>query len=543
MTGGRRSRRAPSLPGDRDVTGALDAMTADELRAFVSDVLDRLDDEPRSALVDALIARAARGTSGWRPPGPPRRIVDEVVRFVAAARRAGYGNPAEVDSYLRQGTTAFLAGGHAIARAIFEAILPPIADAEIDLGQHELVDEVLTVDGHQCAAQYVSSVYLTTPLEDRAAALYEAMDAVQGFASLWEPLEQIERVAPGPLAQLDVFLPRWVTYLEGQPPSEEKWGGGRDRWLREAVLRLEGVAGLERIARKTRKPEALRAWCDALVQRGDWGEALRAYDDAAQLVGKSHWRGEFLDGVALAAQELGRRDAAERLQAAWLGAPSVVRLLRWLGAGTSAAAALATRAHEAIGRCPSRAGRQVGLLSVLTGDVPAAATLLAKAPGLGWSSEDHPGHVLFPAFAGLLAGGVRTTLAAELFRSLDEAPREPSDMDWEDGDEGRPTLRTPSVAELIRAARPAAGIDAKGRKAMLEAMRAAAAKRVDGIVGNKRRAHYRHAATLLACCVEVAPAVGESQGVREWADEVRKTYSRFYAFQEECRRVLALIAT
>ena len=37
---------------------------------------------------------------------------------------------------------------------MFEALLPPIAVGEIDLGQHELVDEVLTVDTHACVAQY-----------------------------------------------------------------------------------------------------------------------------------------------------------------------------------------------------------------------------------------------------------------------------------------------------------------------------------------------------------------------------------------------------
>jgi hypothetical protein len=35
----------------------------------------------------------------------------------------------------------------------------------------------------------------------------------------------------------------------------------------------------------------------------------------------------------------------------------------------------------------------------------AAAKLLAEAPGLGCSSADHPGHLLFPLFCTLLGGG------------------------------------------------------------------------------------------------------------------------------------------
>lgn len=49
---------------------------------------------------------------------------------------------------------------------------------------------------------------------------------------------------------------------------------------------------------------------------------------------------------------------------------------------------------------------QLGLLRLLAGDIRAAADLLSQAPGLGWSSEEHPGHVLFPSFALLLVSRV-----------------------------------------------------------------------------------------------------------------------------------------
>ncbi len=192
-------------------------------------------------------------------------------------------------------------------------------------------------------------------------------------------------------------------------------------------------------------------------------------------------------------------------------------------------------------RCPAKAGRQLGLLHVLTGDVHAAAKLLAKAPGLGWSSEDHPGHTLFPAFAGLLGEGTRATLSAKLFASLQESPHDPWDIDWDNGDEKEPRLSTPSIAEIIRRVPPA--VDSEGREAVLEAMRAAATRRVEGILGNKRRQHYSHAALLLACCLELAPGVGKQTAVVEWVNGVRKTYARFHAFQEECKRALASISS
>jgi hypothetical protein len=183
------------------------------------------------------------------------------------------------------------------------------------------------------------------------------------------------------------------------------------------------------------------------------------------------------------------------------------------------------------------------LLHFVTGNIHAAAKLLANAPGLGWSSEDHPGHLLFPAFAGLLAERTKTGLGAELLASLEEPLDDPWDADWGDGDKGVPKLSVPSVAEIIARARPALSMDAEGREAMLEAMRTAATKRIEGILGNKRRAHYGHAALLLACCMELAPRVGKQIAVAEWVQSVRKKYSRFAAFQDECERALACISS
>jgi len=541
MTYGRRIMRGMPVPDDPDLVSALDAMSAEDLRAFVRDALERLDDELRAGLQDRLIARAAQGSSGWRPSIPPSGLVEEAKGFAESACRVGHAEPRDVDHYLRCGSKAFLAGDYPAARQVFAAFLPPIADGEIYLGQHEMVDEVLTASEHECAAQYVVNVYITTPLASRAGAVLEAIGAVRGIASFWSPLEQMERVAIGLLPELDAFLPAWVEHLERQPVPESEWVDDRGRWLREAVLRLEGVAGLERVARETERPEAVHAWCEALVERRQWAEALRAYDDAAKMVRTSRWRGGLLDGAALAAEQLGRRDAIKRLQAAWLGAPSLVRLLRWLGAGAPAASTVSKRAKQALERCPTKSGRQLGLLHLLAGNVREAAKLLAKAPGLGWSSDEHPGHILFPAFAGMLGNGTEAGPSATLLAGLREPVRDP--LDWDFGDGRRPRLATPAVADLIAVAGPGAKLDSKSRTAMLDAMQSAATKRVEGILGNKRRRHYGHAASLVSCCVELAPAVGKQKPMASWLESLRREHSRFYAFREELQAALASVSS
>jgi hypothetical protein len=511
-------------------------MTAPELRSFVRTVFDRLDGDQRTAFTDLLLTRATKGDVGWKPSRPSARVIDEVCAFADAARRVAYADPDEVSDYLRQGARAFLAGDHSTARAVFEALLLPVAQGDIDLGQHEMVEEVLAIDVLVTGAQYVTSVYTTTPLVGRANAVYSAITHVEGVASLSNPIADMEGVSAGALPDLRSFLPRWVKRLERVRPAKDDWDAPPERWLREAVFRMEGVDGLERLARKTKRPYACLAWCEALSETRDWPAALRAYDDAAKLAGKSPWRGELLDGAALAAQQLERSDVAARLEAAWVGAPSMARLLRWLMAPGTQSLALVIKARRALKRCPKTDGRQLGLLRIVTGDLDGAAQLLADAPGLGWSSADHPGHVLFPAFAILLAAGGSQTIGPTLLANLESACIDPLEMLRHSGIEARPALASPSVAALIEEIHSLA-INPSDRDVMLDAMRVAVEKRLAGILGQSRRRHYGHAATLVASCLAVAPR-HRQKAATDWIAQLLVAHSRRHAFKTELQAAL-----
>ena len=103
-------------------------------------------------------------------------------------------------------------------------------------------------------------------------------------------------------------------------------------------------------------------------------------------------------------------------------------------------------AKKALARCPKKAGRQMGLLCTLVGDVAGAASLLSKASGLGWSDPDHPGHTVFPLLAMLLS---KRAMGDALTAELDASARDA----WEStalADNGRkPTLRTPSLGAFV----------------------------------------------------------------------------------------------
>jgi hypothetical protein len=170
-----------------------------------------------------------------------------------------------VDEALRQATKAFLAGEHTTAREVFEALLPAVGDGEIDLGQDEMVDEVLTVGVEECAAQYVASVYLTTPLEKRAEALCRTMEAVHGVAWFWHPIEQMEWVTTAGLPELDAFLPRWVGFLERRPEGDGAGDrSGRRRYTRGARPSSSGETGRAACAPTTRRRGSSRRRTGAL---------------------------------------------------------------------------------------------------------------------------------------------------------------------------------------------------------------------------------------------------------------------------------------
>jgi len=507
-------------PDASTVEAALDAMDADGLRALIRDISLWFDDELQARFANALVDRAARTAPSWTSRAPDDVKVADIEAFAAAAMRTGYAEPSEVDTYLRDGSNAFLAKNYAAAFRIFRALLVPVANLEIDLCQHEMLDEVLGVDPESCAAQYVLSTYMTATPSKRGKAVLSAVDDVRGIGLFWEFLHELEQEAVEPLPDLDGFLVQWKALVQErvQPDRDSGRDTDEDRWLREAVQRMQGPEGLAEVGRASKRADDLRAWCQALVEAGDWEGALAAYDEAAELVSDNDYaRGDFLDGAALSAQQLGRKDLPARLERAWRRAPSIVRLRRWLGSSRTKKVLLA-RAGEALAAVPEHAYRQRALLHVLGADFSAAAELLASAHGFGWSHAAHPGHLLFPLFVSLL-GGVE----------LRGEPAQESDELALLSERDEPRLPMPETADLIRLAGIGAPKDPATRAAVLESMRTAAEKRIADVAKNKRRRRYGHAASLALAYAQVdSSATGA-----KWLEGIRHAYRRYSALRRE----------
>ena len=529
----RRSRAGTGKPARSDVDEALAAMSAGELRDLVREMLAGLDERAHGRVTSSVVSRAARGGSGWVPAALSSQDVSEVLAFAEAAKRVGHADPSEVDEYLRRGSGAFLRRDYAIALRILGALLQPLAEGEVDLGEHETVDEVLGVDVGECAAQYVVAAYMTVALETRAETVRSAIDEVRGVGYFTEPLREMERVAVEPLPDLAEFHPRWRALIETKIGSEHpgEWDSENDRWRREVVRRIEGAEGLANVARSTRRAGDLRAWCQRLVEARDWKSALLAFEEAEGIVaGDASVRGEFLDGSALAAQELGHKDLPARLEQAWRAAPTMPRLRRWLGAADDTPT-IARRAAEALDACPKQAYRQRALLHVLLDDSASAARLLGASPGLGWSDSEHPGHLLFPLFAALLSESeALPNMAQRASRRMDTEEHELLTLDHDE-----PRLATPAIDQLLEGAGVGVLTHGHAREIVIESMRMAAERRVEGVVGNRRRQHYGHAASLVAICAAVNP----SSATASWLARLRDEYRRYPALRAEIDRALS----
>jgi len=99
----------------------------------------------------------------------------------------------------------------------------------------------------------------------------------------------------------------------------------------------------------------------------------------------------------------------------------------------------------------------------------------------------------------------------------------------------KPRLATPSIVVMIQNVRPSLKVTDADRDISIDAMRTAAAKRIEGILSNSRRRHYGHAALLVASCLAFAPK-GRTAELSKWFAALRQQYSRRSAFREELTR-------
>lgn len=98
-------------------------------------------------------------------------------------------------------------------------------------------------------------------------------------------------------------------------------------------------------------------------------------------------------------------------------------------------------------------------------------------------------------------------------------------------------MGTPSIVALIRDVSSSMMLADEDRNAMIDAMRIAAEKRVEGILSHSRRRHYGHAAMLTGQCIALAPTE-RAKDFAAWIAGLQQTHKRRHAFRMELRRAM-----
>jgi len=126
-----------------------------------------------------------------------------------------------------------------------------------------------------------------------------------------------------------------------------------------------------------------------------------------------------------------------------------------------------------------------------------------------------------------------------LLADLESTCRDPLEILSPDNGDEKPRLGTPSIAALIRDVSSSMTLADGDRNAMIDAVRIAAEKRVEGILGHSRR-HYGHAAMLTGQCVALAPTE-RAKDFAAWIAGLQQTHKRRHAFRQELKRAMEVL--
>ena len=205
--------------------------------------------------------------------------------------------------------------------------------------------------------------------------------------------------------------------------------------------------------------------------------------------------------------------------------------------GEPSTAKIVERAREERAEVPRVTARVRGALDLLVGEYAAGAAHLATARGLGWSVKDHPGHVLFP---GLLVALVGAAAAKPLLAGIGDALGVPNPSPWieapiaplPDRDPGLPVLSAPTLLSVLERTVTTQPLDPTVQPAVLAALRSAAEHRVEGVLGEKRRRTYDHAARLTIAAGVAYAVTGQAHEGHGFVQQIHARYPRHVAFQD-----------
>ncbi len=472
----------------------------------------------------------------------------------------------EIDDLFSRILDIYGEGNYPLARRAFESLLA-IYEEGLEEGKFPGYDhdEMIETDFDEAKLKYFRCVYLTETPAERPRAVWNAISRYSSDARDLN-IHGLINVDMEELPQLEDFGQRWPEFLRKQRVSSLSAG-----LLKEAVSLFQGVAGLERLATEDgqKYPSAFLAWLEALKKERKYGDMIRAASlGLERLPARLQIRSKIADFLREAAVRLKKDDLIDRsLMEALRADPCLERLLDALDnsrnrekrkAILDETLALVEMLQKKEGgsrtrecdRLPdfweSDVRGNLGLYChLLKGDYENAAVLLGKSKPLGWSSGEDPGVLGVPFF--LLAewnqGKKLTANLSSLWnRATDPVLTFSFENDEWKGDEDRPGDRRPAkpssrFRKYLEAVLKEMPLQAAAKEKYFGLAGKIALKRIDAIVGNKRRKSYWKAAELLLAVAEVYWSNDRPDEGRALIARIKDKYRHHSAFRGELRNM------
>jgi hypothetical protein len=455
-------------------------------------------------------------------------------------------------------------GDYQTARKAFESLLDIFRGGQEE-GKFSGYDhdEMIETDINEATLKFFRCVYLTETPPERPQAIWKAISRFSDDARDVN-IHGLINVDTEELPQLEDFGQRWLEFLKKQ-----KVDSLSASLIKEAVRLFQGIKGLEKLAAEDglKYPSAFIDWLEALREGGKYEDMTRAASlGLERLPARLQLRAPIADYLREAAIRLKRPDLIDRsLKEALRADPCLERLLDALDNtvnrdGRKVILDETLTLIESLGkqkrgerkweddRSPDFWEKVVpGSLAIqcylLKGDYEKAAALLEKSKPLGWSLGEDPGVLGVPFFL-MAEWNPERKLTANLSALWNEATH-PSmafsyDYDEYDRDENRPERRKPGNADsrfrnYLEEVLREMPIRAADKEKYFDLAKKIALKRIDAIVGNKRRKSYWKAAELLLAVAEVYWSNDRTDDGRTLIDRVRDKYRHHSAFRSELR--------
>jgi len=487
---------------------------------------------------------------------------------------------AEMDALFQRADAAFREGDLALAREAYHKLLYAVAAYqeggfdEDGFDDGETPEPLGQTDLSEAKARYLRALYETTGPDQRPAALLKAIQDLQYIGGEPVGLPEVIGARRAPLPDREAFLDTWIELLGRNQPGPYGFDPEVRRLLFQAVRLHRGTDGLAELARRDgrRLPEAYRKWILALAEEDKTAEAIGAAQEALRdLSATGEVRAWIAEFIAEDAEK--RRDGPALLDArceAFRAAPSTARLSALCEAAEpfgqleSVARAETTRLRAVLEVKSKRRNQEeeeadvseghrlLALLHLLGGEIDEAISLTERAPAVGWSGGEHPAPVVIPYLLVAATGGAEPasgTALADLWRGIDASePVLPMwDLDTDEdafddegegeGPDARSKARLVRLTPFLRTVLQQRPPDPERRERFLKAAWNIAKQRVKAILEKKQRQAYERAATLVAAVAEARIVAGESDQGHSLLAEIRRQYSRYYAFTGELDKV------